>query len=351
MFQRREFLTTFATACAATTLPKWATAKEANRKLNWRSKTIQTVAKTSGNRAPVVTGVSLRPNSNEIAIVGDDHFVSIFDQSTSRFTQHLNKHQDWVRAARYSPEGDQLITVGNDRRVLSWSTDTYNLPTLIATHPEAVIEIAFNPEGTRLATVGFETALRIYDTRSTQLLQKLECECNDNHAVAFSLDGQFIAAGGRSGTIRVWQVESGNLSAEFRAHRNRIRSIEFGGNGHILSCAEDQKIRLTDPMNPARAINSIRQPARLFDTKLIANNLVASGSADNHIHIWRIDDSSLVGSLKGHTGTVCCLDANETHLVSGSYDTQVRVWDLQTEDATGIRHTQLNKGWKNGRLK
>ena len=351
MIQRREFLTTFATACAVTSLPKWATAKDGNRTLNWRSKTIQTVAKTSGNRAPVVTGVSLRPESNEIAIVGDDHYISVYDQSLDRFTEHLNEHEDWIRAARYSPAGDRLVTAGNDRRVISWSTDKYDLPTLIATHPEAVIEVAFNSDGTRLGTVGFERSLRIYDCQTTQLLQKLECACDDNHAVAFSLDGQLIAAGGRCGTIRVWQAGSGALAAEFKAHRNRIRSIEFNPNGHILSCAEDQTIRLTDPMRPSTPVKVARQSARLFDTKLIADNFVASGSADNRIHIYRIDDSAWIGSLEGHTGTVCCLDANESHLVSGSYDTQVRVWELQAEDANGVRHTQLNQGWKNGRLK
>ena len=351
MIQRRDFLTTFATACAVTSLPKWAAAKDGNRTLNWRSKTIQTIAKTAGSRAPVVTGVSLRPESSEIAIVGDDHYISVYDRSTGRFTQHLNEHEDWIRAARYSPMGDRLITAGNDRRVISWSTDSYDLPTLIATHPEAIIEVAFNSTGTRVATVGFERSLRIYDSQSTQLVQKLECACNDNHAVAFSHDGQSIAAGGRCGRIRIWQVESGILSAEFKAHRNRIRSIEFNSDGHVLSCAEDQTIRLTDPMRPDTPVNVARQSARLFDTKLIAENLVATGSADNRIHIYRIDDSSWIGSLEGHTGTVCCLDANETHMVSGSYDTQVRVWDLQGEDANGVRHTQLNQGWKNGRLK
>jgi len=88
----------------------------------------------------------------------------------------------------------------------------------------------------------------------------------------------------------------------------------------------------------------------LFDVKLIADDLVATGSADNQIHIWRISDSNYVGSLKGHTGTVSCLDVNETSLVSGSYDTQVRVWTLQTDDAHGVRHTQLNQGW-NEKLK
>ncbi len=350
MIQRREFLTSCATVCAFASWPKFVNAKDQFRTLNWRSVTIQTVAKTDGNRAPVVTGVSLRPNSTEIAIVGDDHFVSIYDQSTNRFTEHLGEHKDWVRAARYSPSGEQLVTAGNDRRLMIWDTERYDTPTLMSTHPEAIIEVAFNPDGSRLATAGFEESLRIYDTQSTQLVQKLEGACNDNHAVAFSVDGQLIAAGGRCGTIRVWEVPSGNMTAEFQAHRNRVRSIEFDSNGLILSCGEDQKVKLTNPQQPRTPVQVAKQSARLFDSKLIGGDLVATGSADNQIHIWKLTDLSHVGMLEGHTGTVCCLDVNETKMVSGSYDTQVRVWDLQTDEALGVRHTQLNQGW-NGRLK
>ena len=313
--------------------------------MNWLSTTIQTVAQNEGNRAPVVTGLSIRPGSDQIAIVGDDHRIGIYDQTSHRFTHSLDEHRDWIRATRYSPDGTRLITAGNDRRILLWNTDDYDFPTRVAIHPEAVIEVAFSPNGQQLACVGFETSLRIYDTISTQKLLTLECACSDNHAVAYSRDSRWIAAGGRSGTIRVWNVTDGSLVSEFVAHRKRIRSIEFNEQGQVLSCAEDQTARVTDPRRPEEPVKIARQSAKLFDIKLIDEELFATGGADNLIHIWRLSDAELVGSLKGHTGTVSCLDANATHLVSGSYDTQVRVWTLQTDAARGHRHTKKNQGW------
>ena len=243
-----------------------------------------------------------------------------------------------------------MITAGNDCRLMLWNTEDYRVPTELAKHPEAVIEIAYSPDGSQIATVGFEDKLRIYDTQTGRQLQIFQCVCNDNHAVAYSNDGRLLAAGGRCGTIRVWDIATGRLTSEFTAHRKRIRSIEFDTRGHILSCAEDQVVRLTNPNLPAEPVKLSRQSAKLFDVKIISENIVATAGADNRINIWRINDSHHVGALKGHTGTVSCLDVNSTQLVSGSYDTQVRVWSLQQVNERADRQTQLNQGW-NGKLK
>ena len=59
MFQRREFLAAVAAAGTLAGVPKFVGGAEVDRPLNWRSMTIQTTPKSKGNRAPVVTGVSL----------------------------------------------------------------------------------------------------------------------------------------------------------------------------------------------------------------------------------------------------------------------------------------------------
>ncbi len=350
MYKRREFFASIAAGCAAIAVPKLAFASTPDRSLNWRSTTIQTIAQTEGNRAPVVTAVAFRPRSNELAIVGDDHFIGIFNRNANQFVQHLREHDDWVRAARFSPTGELLATAGNDRRILIWDTNNYQTPSRIALHPEAVIDIAFSPDGSQLASVGFERSLRIYDVASRQVVRELECACDDNHTVAFSKDGEWIASAGRCGTVSVWSVATGVLEARYAGHRNRVRSLEFDDQNQILSCGEDQTFKLTNPSDPATPISEARQSARLFDIKLIGNDMVATGGADNLIHIWRASNAEHVGVLKGHTGTVCCLDANARHLVSGSYDTQVRVWTLESNVANQDRQTRLNKGW-NQKLK
>ena len=54
---------------------------------------------------------------------------------------------------------------------------------------------------------------------------------------------------------------------------------------------------------------------------------IASGSYDKTIRVWDIksDDSDVVLTLAGHSGTVRCLNLNGNRLVSGSVDRSIKV--------------------------
>lgn len=75
------------------------------------------------------------------------------------------------------------------------------------------------------------------------------------------------------------------------------------------------------------------------------NEKIISGSRDNTIKVWDWEGSELqVGDrhhrpprslmllqvLKGHTGSVLCLQFDDYKIVSGSSDGTVRTWDLKT---------------------
>jgi len=92
-------------------------------------------------------------------------------------------------------------------------------------------------------------------------------------------------------------------------------------------------------------------PSKIYSTALLENNLLAVGGSDNQIHLWQLADLQKMGTLKGHTGTVACLDYAAHRLVSGSYDTQVRIWSAQRHTSVqDDRRTGLRQGW-NRKLK
>lgn len=350
MIQRRQFLGSMAAFCATTTaLPRFLPAAGVSD-LKWHCDVIEPQSHHQDQRNPVVTGVSLQPNGQLMAIVGDDHQVCLYHIGERRFLQHLDRHSDWIRAARFSPQGNQLATGGNDRSLLIWKVKDWYAPAIEKKHPEAIIEVAFSNSGQQLATVGFEQWLRIYDSQSGDLIHRLECPCPDNHAVAFSNNDNWIAAGGRCGNIRVWETATGRQIAQFKAHRQRIRSIDFS-NEMILSAGDDQRVVITNPINSSDVKVFPRQASKLYATALLTDGLLATAGSDNLIHVWQLSDLQEVGLLKGHTGTVSCLDFSGNKLVSGSYDTHVRLWSTeQHTSAPEQRHTDLGEGW-NRKLK
>ena len=338
MIQRRQF---FGSLAALATLPTFTPslfAASREETLPWKCDVIQTIPHGKGNRTPVVTGVSLQKGGDLVAIVGDDHHIGIYDSAQSKFIHDLAAHTDWIRTAKFSPNGRILATAGNDRKLKIWNVETFGDPQQFQ-HQDAIIDIAFTSDSKRLATVGFNRELAIYDLNRHRFEKRLRCECPDNHAVAFSQDDTLIAAGGRSGVIRVWQTDSGRQLNQIKLHRQRIRSIEFTQDKQLISCGDDQVVKITD-LKTENSRTLPRHSAKLFSMVILNKTLMATAGSDNKIHIWRIADGQEMGTLKGHTGTVSCLDFSANKLASGSFDTHVRLWTMDEQDPLG-RQTRL----------
>ena len=340
MIQRRQFL------CAATAAALLASGNKSSANttfhpasaLSWKSEVIQTVRHGRNPKVPVVTGVSLQKAGNLLAIVGDDHYVSLYDIRSRQFVQHLKEHVDWVRSAKFSPDGKSLFTCGNDHRLVRWEIDELTSPAFTSERSDAIIQIAVSNDSRKIASVGFCDTLIIHDAATGSKIQRLKCRCNDNHAVAFSNDDSMVAAGGRCGTIRIWNVNTGELIHEIKAHRRRIRSLDFNADGELVSASDDQRIRINKLDAIASSIVLPRHASKLFAISNMTAKVLATGGSDNKVHIWNTQRGSEIGSLEGHTGTVSCLDYQQGLLVSGSFDTTVRIWTpKQDELARKIR--------------
>ncbi len=345
MIRRRLFLGSAALGFAQLALPQRSfalTAAADLARLNWRCDVVETQPHTRSRRNPVVTGIDVRADGDLIAVVGDDHFIFLYDIAKRQFTHQTRQHTDWVRAAKFSPDGSHLATAGNDRRLLIANIDDLETPVVDKKHPAAIIDIAYSQDGSKIATVGFDQKLRIFATNSGQKIGEMGCACNDNHTVAFSKDGTWIAAAGRCGTIKVWETQTQSQLATFKNHRQRVRSIRFTEDRKLLSVADDQHICLTDPKLPDAAIRLPRQSGKLFAAQLLGNDFFATSGSNNLITLWSLSDMSAMGVLQGHTGTVSCLTATDGILVSGGFDTTFRIWKPELDTIVKSTNTQPN---------
>ncbi|KAE9969723.1 hypothetical protein EG328_006699 [Venturia inaequalis] len=68
------------------------------------------------------------------------------------------------------------------------------------------------------------------------------------------------------------------------------------------------------------------------------DNILATGSYDSMIKIWNLDTGKVLRTLTGHTLGVRCLQFEESQLVSGSLDGTVKIWDWRKGELQKTLH-------------
>jgi len=258
------------------------------------------------------------------------------------------------------------------------SGDANSMPYILSGHEGKILDLAFSPNNRFLVTGSWDSTIRIWDIASViegdsqdpsssvqpALLQSHRRGIN---TLAFNPDGSILATGGWSNTVYLWDVsvlfDTGLSSLEtidepilLQGHRGGVNDLAFTPDGKFLSSGGwDNTIRiwdiaaiLTDPDVDAKsAILKGHQGEVNALTFSPDGKFLASGSQDTTARIWEIshvfntDSQELTPTiqtflLRGHEGSINTLafSPDGDFLVTGGYDTSVRIWDLSADDPT-----------------
>jgi WD40 repeat protein len=140
---------------------------------------------------------------------------------------------------------------------------------------------------------------------------------------------------GRDGQIRLWNMNTGLHERDIATDRHRIRSLAFSPDGtQLASGGEGVVIHILNVSDGSDVTSLPAQPARVLTMTFLNDDQLAFGGTDNTIRVWDVPREKVTLELVGHTGSVAALDCDAagTTLVSGSYDTTLRVWNLQSRE-------------------
>lgn len=288
------------------------------------------------DEVPVVSAVAIQPHGQLLATAGDDHIVRLWDLRDGRLVRELKAHRDWVTTVSFCSDGAELITGSRDRQVLIWEAASGRMKARLGTHRHPISSIAVSQDKDRVAVAGFRAPLKVYDLASGKLLGALSCPCTDMRAIAFSPDMSFIAAGGRTGKLRIWNLKNGK-TVDIDAHPRRIWSIAFTPDNHLISAGDDVAIHVWDSETGERIHRIANKSGKVLALMMIGDDQFAAASADNVIRLFELNASAPYAKLQGHTGSIGALDFRDNKLISGSFDTTVRVWSLLDMNATANR--------------
>ncbi|KAK3191367.1 SCF ubiquitin ligase complex subunit cdc4 [Lecanicillium sp. MT-2017a] len=203
-----------------------------------------------------------------------------------------------------------------------------------AAHPRHVITcLQFDED--KIITGSDDTLIHIYDTKTGKLRKKLEG--HEGGVWALQYEGNILVSGSTDRSVRVWDIERGLCQQVFYGHTSTVRCLQ------ILMPTEMGR------RSDGRAIMQPEKP------------LIITGSRDSQLRVWRLpevgsrryiqtgppaqesDCPYFIRVLAGHTHSVRAIAAHGDTLVSGSYDSTVRVWRISTGESLHVLHGHAQK--------
>jgi len=289
---------------------------------------------SQAGKAPVISTVVVNRQGDRMAAVGDYHLVRIWSMPDGQLLHRMIGHEDWVRVAAFRPDGKVLATSGDDRQILFWDVET-GRPQARVQQGQVIYTLAFSSDGTRLAAAGFDDKVEVYDAQKHKVMFELVAPGGRIEAVSFSPDGKQLAAAGRTGPVRLWNAADGQNLLDLPTKRG-ARALAYSPDGKLLAVGgEARSINLFDPQTGSLVKTLPERPAKTRALVFCGPGILAAGGSDNLIRLWDLATGTEKSHLVGHTGSISSLSWDESSnlLVSGSFDTTVRLWRWSNEPA------------------
>ncbi|RCJ29266.1 hypothetical protein A6770_22720 [Nostoc minutum NIES-26] len=298
-----------------------------------------------------------------------------------RESDRLEKHQNFVVQARFSPDGQTIATASFDNTAKLWNVDGQEILTLKGFN-EPVVDVSFSPDGQTIATASKDGTAKLW-SREGKFLLTLNQHKGAIWSVSFSSDGQTIATAGDDNKVTLWALDGHPLKT-LEGHSGRIYSVSFSRDGKIATASKDKTVKLWNaqgnliatlnqhqasvfcvsfsPDGQILASSSSDKTVILWDmnkktrqAKLLRHadkvrsvvfspdgQTIATASDDGTVKLWRSRDRLLLATLTGHKGPVNSVSFNPQGniLASAGDDKTVKLWQLNDWLTTFAGHSE-----------
>ncbi|KAI1178513.1 hypothetical protein F4777DRAFT_100459 [Nemania sp. FL0916] len=265
---------------------------------------------------------------------GDGASLRIWNVANCK-TYHEFEIPHGLNTMLFSPSGDRLLAASNDGYIRIWDVlrgrKQHTIQSYYSTFDKLCLGIS--PTWSSIASQFNGHTIQVSDLVTSKRTHLLEGHAKRIHTLIFLSETRLLS-GSNDQTLRLWDLEKNPPECGF-ATTYGIDGMTLSANGTRLASFGSGRVQLWD-VATLEIENKIEEPG-LVNSAIFSLNgqtLVISATLKGitRISIWNITTEQLEARFDGHHGwiNVLALSPNETRLVSGSGDGNVRVWNVMT---------------------
>ncbi len=315
----------------------------------WDTKTYKLIGKLPEALALVFT-----PDGRKLVSGGFDKSIRLWDIESRQLLKVFGEHQGYVRTVKTTKSGEVLATGGDDGVVKLWSINGNEksrdlfLPEKKGNEIVGINGVDFSPDGKTLVVAKADGKIECREVSNGNLTWERGANAKDqlagSTAIAFSPDGKMIASSGWDKKIKSWDAATGKEISSADNPADVVHSIDFSPDGKALvSASDDGTIQI---WGIARGGIKIKETLKGHAGEVFAvayspdpnQKMIASGSSDKTVKIWKPDEARQGPNLIGHSDVVETIAFSPTSniIASASNDKTVRLWDADKQKALQI---------------
>jgi eukaryotic-like serine/threonine-protein kinase len=297
-----------------------------------------------GQLADAIYQVSRSPATEELAVVGREGMLEIYDPRHLTRLARQETGQVEVNGVAWSPDASLLATTGDDGTVRVWERAGLRPRGQWKVDDGLAFQVLFLDGGSKLATCGEDPLIRLWDVASGELLAALEGHSASVEAIALSSDGSLLASASSDHTAIVWDWRNKSPIHTLTGHTGRLTNVAFSPDDRLVAtCSVDANVCLWDAVRGERLaiqphIDKVQSLAfsadgsRLFvgDSKgKVCDYRLLREPETGPI---RLEHETLDDAWLGHHGRVWTLvaGAEPGTFYSGGHDGMLRLWAPHT---------------------
>ncbi|MEO0735848.1 MAG: TIR domain-containing protein [Cyanobacteria bacterium J06649_12] len=286
-----------------------------------------------------VIAIATSPDGNQIASSSEDGTVRIWDLEGNLVVQPMQGHTGYVNAIAFSPDGQYLVTASSDTTLRLWDlTNSNDSPRVFEGHQNKITSVAFSPDGEQILSGG-DDGMKLWNRQGSVVNEFTTLAGKQVNSVAFLPNNQTIISASGT-TVQFWDRTGKLLGTPINKagesitelHAWAVNTVAVSPNGKFLATTgNDSFIKLIDV--------ETRQVRKTFQEDVEAVGKIAFDAESERVAI-ALENSIKIRNLQGvpissqnfgnHQGNISAVawhpELPET-LITGSWDTTVRLWD------------------------